>query len=284
MNQPTALTIQQLLEKHSPEPFTFTAEKDIVARSVTQWHTFGQSTERLGKKGYVPGLQQEGNTWANCHRFIYDIDNFRVEDVESWEGDIRDIAGLVTSPYFLKGFSCLDHFVELNYPYLVEEISEEALSKALDDPDLRVLMSGEGTFRFHGWDNRMFLDAKVGIERLAAARYIAGKLKKKDPIKGMIQSYHISYKAVRGLCEDFDLYAVKKSFDLEIGFFRAMQTLKASYYHIDLPEPLLGLAILLPKDDPQSMAVAAQFAQSGVTDLGQHLLTISSDQAFAPNT
>ena len=285
MNESTALTVQQLLEKHSPMPFTFTAERDIVASSVTQWHTFGLNTKYLGKKGYVPGLQQVGsNTWAHFHRLIYDIDNFSVDEVERWEGDIRDIAGMTTSKYFLKGFHCLDRFVELNYPHLIEDISEEGLSKALADPDLRVLMSGEGVFRFYGWDNRMFLDGQIGIERLAAARYIAGKLNTKVPVTGAVHSQHISYKAVRGLCEDFDLYAVKKSFDLEIGFFRAMQTLKASYYYIDLPDPLLGRAILLPKDDPQSMAVANLLTQADVTDLGLHLEVLSSNQAFAPNT
>ena len=191
---------------------------------------------------------------------------------------------MTTSKYFLQVFDCLDRFVELNYPYLVEEISEEALSKALSDPDLCVLMSGEAVFRFYGWDNRMFLDGEVGIERLAAARYIAGKLNTKVPVKGALHSEHISYKAVRGLCQDYEMFAVAKSLAFEGDFFMAMRALGATYFHLDLPVPNQAKAILLPKNDPQSMAVANLLTQADVTDLGLHLEVLSSNQAFAPNT
>lgn len=279
-----ALTIQQLLEKHGPMAITLTAEKDIVASSVTQWHNFGQHDTPTGEPGYLAGVQKVGNCWETINQCFYDIANFSVEEAESWEGDLRDIAGLVTSQYFLQGFNCLDRFVELNYPHLVEEISEEALEKALSDPDLHVLMSGEGVFKFYGWDNRMFLEARIGIERLAAARYIAAKLNKKVPVKGYVQSYHISYKAVRGLCEDYEVYAVNKSFEFDLDLFNAMRALGAPYFFVDLPAPNRGKVILLPKHEPQSMAVAEHFTQADVTDLGLHLMVLSSNQAFAPNT
>jgi hypothetical protein len=284
MTESTALTIQQLLAKHSPMPFSLSVEKDIIASSVTQWHKLGQFTEYLGMKGYVAGLRQVENTWENFRDYLSNIDDFSVEEVENWEGDLRDVTGLTSSSYSVRGFDCLDRFVEHKHPQLLKCISEAGLSEALAHPDLQPLMSGECVFTLYGWDGRVLLEADIGLQQLAAARYIAGKLNKKVPIKGSIKSHHMSYKAVRGLCEDFDLYAVKKSFDLEIDFFRAMRALKASYYHIELPDPLLGKAILLPKDDPQSMAASALLKQAGVTNLGLHLMALSSDQAFAPNT
>ncbi|WP_274644135.1 DUF6685 family protein [Pseudomonas serbica] len=284
MTESTALTVQQFLEKHSPTPLTLTAAKDIVASSVTQWHNFGQYDTPSGKPGYLLGLRNENGLWGNLHECFYDIANFSVDEVERWEGDIRDLAGMTSSKYFLQGFDCLDRFVELNYPHLVEEISQESLSKALDDTDLRVLMSGEGVFRFYGWDNRMFLDGEVGIERLAAARYIAGKLNTKVPLTGAVQSHHISNKSVRGLSDDYELYAVAKSFELELDLFHTMREFGAPYFQAALPAPNRGTVILLPKHEPKSMAVAAQFAQADVTDLGLHLLALSSNQAFAPNT
>lgn len=284
MSRPNGLTIQQLLEKHGPMPFVLAAEKDIVASSVTQWQKFGQYDMPSGKPGHLFGVRLVDNHWKNLREFFYDIDNFSVYEAESWEGDIRDIAGMTTSKYFLKGFHCLDRFVELNYPHLIEDISEEGLSKALDDPDLRVMMSGDGVFKFFGWDNRMFLDGEVGIERLAAARYIAGKLNKKVLVKGSVQSYHVSNKAVRGLRDDYELLAVKKSFEFEFDFVCAMRALGASFFQVDVPAPNRGLVILLPKNDPQSMAVANLLTQADVTDLGLHLEVLSSNQAFAPNT
>jgi hypothetical protein len=279
-----ALTIQQLLEKHGPMAITLTAEKDIVASSVTEWQNFGQYDTPTGEPGYLIGVQKVGNCWETINQCFYDIANFSVEEAESWEGDLRDIAGLVTSKYFLQGFNCLDRFVELNYPYLIEDISDEGLDKALSDPDLRDLMSGEGVFKFYGWDNRMFLEGQVGIERLAAARYIAGKLNKPVPIKGTVQSYHISNKSVRGLCEDYAVYAMNKSFEFDLDLFNAMRALGAPYFFVDLPGPNRGKAILLPKQEPLSMAVAEHFTQADVTDLGLHLMVLSSNQAFAPNT
>jgi hypothetical protein len=284
MTESTALTIQQLLKKHSDLFFTPTAAKDIVATSVTQWQHFGQYDTPSGKPGYLMGVRQENGLWGNFHECFYDIANFSVDEVERWEGDLRDIAGMTSSTYFLQGFDCLDRFVKLNYPHLVEEISEEALAKALEDPDLRVLMSGEGVFRFYGWDGRMFLDGEVGIERLAAARYIAGKLNAKVPVTGALHSYHISNKAVRGLCEDYDLYVLNKSIEFDLDLFNSMRALTATYFRVDMPVPHRATVILLPKRELKSAAVAAQFARAGVTNLGLHLEVMSSNQAFAPNT
>lgn len=266
-------------------PAALTTDRTITANAVPQWQTFNRQATRVNKAGWMRGFHSEGegvHNWVAFEEYSYAFAELNVEETEDWEGDLLDIAGIVSLATVPEGVKTLEEYAT-EWRTLGKDISEAALEAALADPALNRLMSGEATLKFFGWDDRVFLDDPEALEKLAEAQCIARKLGKKVPVRGSVVSHHLSYKAVRGLREEFELRVIAPSPQFSHNFFVAMREMAIPYYVCELPSPLRGTVFLFPKTNRKSVQVATRLSNSCVMDLGKYLEDLAANQNFATN-
>lgn len=275
------MSLDVVLMIHELQPVALKTDKLISADNVPKWQNFRNQDARINKPGWLRGFRHEDRCWSNLEQYFYALDELKVEETEEWEGDLQDIAGIASHPNAPEGIHTLEQYaIERG---LVKTVSEEALKAALADVSLNRLMSGNAALAFFGWDGRIFLDDLEALDKLAEAQYIAKKLGKAVPLKATVTSQHISYKAMRGLREDFELRVITPSLAFEHNFFLAMRNLEAPYFVAKLPAPLNGSVYLLPKTSRKSVEVATQMKNNCVADLGKYLEDLSCNQTFATN-
>jgi len=109
---------------------------------------------------------------------------FEKHSHKNYSVDISELDGFSNSKSPLNELRSIDEFVEKYCPSYVQIICVEQLKKMLNHYEIRIIHSPETTsdnFLIYGWNDKLFLSNSGGSHHLAAAQYIAARLK--EPIK-----------------------------------------------------------------------------------------------------
>ena len=170
----------------------------------------------------------------------------------------------------------MDEMVERNSKSMIDEISLEKLQENLDHDEIRIIHHpNSDNFSKHLWDGRVFLQNGGGSHHFAAARYIAKRLNKPVPLTGSLYVYGLNEVSVRGLCDDYEIFAISDKDAISNEFHASLKSYGATYLGHQLPHPYREIrAIFLPKNESRSMKVAKALRNSNNFDLGNYLLQI----------
>lgn len=262
----------------------------IAAGSVMQWHYWGKHSPGHWPRrplGRIMGWKHEGGSYRSFEEHRPELEKFGLEDVTAqWTCDIQDLAGFSSSKSTLTDFTSTDDMVETNSPEMIDEITEEKLLKNLAHGEIRILHQKDTTtdhFARFLWDGRMFLMNDGGSHHLAAARYIASRLKRPVSLSAKLYTYSINPEAVNTLRSDFDLYLMSSKPEIFNDFHDAMESFEATYLLHQLPRPYSDdtHVILLPRNEPRSARVSKELGKAGLFDLGQHFGDLCARQRAA---
>jgi hypothetical protein len=202
--------------------------------------------------------------------------------IDDFQIDIEYIKGLSSSKSELSPFESLDKFVEINSPEMISNIDEDGLHKNLSH-DKNVA----NDMVCYLWDGRIMLENNGGSHHFAAARYIASRLNKKIPVKGILRVHALREAIVRQLQEKYYMFAIGAvDIDIEMytnksfnGFTAMMKSYEATYFYINLPNQSNNTKLLfLPKDNKASVKTANLLADKDFFNMNDYFDDILSRQ------
>ncbi|WP_348970946.1 DUF6685 family protein [Pseudomonas atacamensis] len=259
-------------------------EKGISSEEVVKWHEFGNlSYERsrpskgsLNGFGYCLGAHRNYGGVSVRRDDLLNLGTTR--EVERWECDIQDVAGFSASKSELHLFKSMDAMVEKNSKEMIDEITPEKLAENLAWDEIRIISRVDHDFfQTFSWDGRVFLMNSGGSHHFAASKYIAKRLNTEVPLSGRYRVHGINRVALESLTRDFEIFVMSSHHTHQMGFHRAMQSFKATYYWKNLPRPYTEqCAVFLPKAERKSAKVAEILHASAFQDLGCYLKDIST--------
>lgn len=255
----------------------------IDARRVVRWDQLGEPPafpSSTHKRGILFGWK-----WRESHHYgsfqlsrpeFNQLGHCDIKD--DWECDISEVQGFSNSKSNLEDFTSTDMMVETNSLSMIDEISHAKLAKNLDHKEIRIIHSpGADYFSRFQWDGRLFLMNHGGSHHFAAAKYIAKRLEAPVPLRGQLRTYSLNAVAIASLRRDFEMFVISDETTIALAFHEAMTAFRATWLWHYMPRPFENtIGILLPKNEPRSMRVAALLKQAGVTDLGQHLAFLAT--------
>jgi hypothetical protein len=109
---------------------------------------------------------------------------FEKHSHKNYSIDISELDGFSNSKSPLNELRSIDEFVEKYCPSYIQLICIEQLKKMLNHYEIRIIHSLKTTsdnFLIYGWNDKLFLSNSGGSHHLAAAQYIAARLK--EPVK-----------------------------------------------------------------------------------------------------
>ncbi|MFR9719074.1 DUF6685 family protein [Aeromonas diversa] len=244
----------------------------VSAGSITRWHEWRPAgwdakPGELRGWGRING-EYQGHTILNdalanlCEQAQFD----------EWTCDIRQVQVLSASKSPLDDFSDLDDFAKARCQGYLDDPSPENIANNLAHGEVRIMHPGSSDyFLYHGWDGRICLINSGGSHHFATARYLAGVSQQSIELKGRLKGYLLNRAAVLALTDKYELFAITKDPLIWHELFESLRALQATWYAGDLPRPHSeGRALLLPRDDHNSMTVARVLRQAGVPDLGEY--------------
>ena len=211
------------------------------------------------------------------HKYIPELENLvKVNRLENWQCDIRDIDCLAASKSNLRLFKTLDDFAKAISHSLIADISEESLHFNLQWENGRILDSP--SFYCYQWDNnRIHLGNGGGSHHFSAARYLAHQLNKKIPIYGRLNKFYLDPSSVFSLLRQFDLYSVNSNDWLFI--VKECEHFEAPFGLYPAPQPYYDQTIIfLPRNNKRSLRISKLFKQVGIFDFGMFLLESLNNQ------
>ncbi|MBC8641612.1 hypothetical protein IAG25_32835 [Caballeronia sp. EK] len=280
------VTLQRLLANTPDLSVDLTAvPENICASSVPQWHRLGEKNDihDRARRGTLMGWKRYGGDFLGYQVHRPEFERICVETVvKDWQCDIADVHGFANSKSDLSQFASTNAFVEERCPRMIDTISPEKLAENLAHKEIRILHSSATSdhFAYYAWDKRVWLMNDGGSHHFAAAKYIAMRLEQRVPLQGILRAYAINPDMVASLRRDYKMFAMPESAVFGSGFFKAMESFKAPWMWHDMPAPFQqARAILLPRNERRSMRVAEELSKAGVTDFGEHLMAVATNQA-----
>lgn len=269
---------------------TFSANLDastrcIDAYSIVPWHELGaypvlQWPRR--ERGVLTGWKAAGQHWENFQTDRAEYAQLGQREItEGWSCDITEIDGFSSSKSDLQKFAHTDQMVEANSREMINEISQEKLTRNLAHKEIRILHDPDSSDHFvrYRWDDRLWLMNDGGSHHMAAAKYIASRLDQPVKLTGKLHTYSLNAVAIASLRREFEMFAISNDSGFANAFFDAMRAVKATWLWHPMPRPLERTrAILLPKAEARSMRVAEALHKAGVADLGAHLSALADRQ------
>lgn len=279
-------TLLRLLDEHPGLRIQLAEPKlNIAAYSVVQWHEWGYTSERNWqhrKCGTISGWRYSSDEYRSFDIHRPELEHFgRCEVDENWTCDIQSVVGFSTSKSKLEDFTNLNDMVEANSREMIDALTEEKLLWNLAHDEIRILHREHTSdhFAHHLWDGRVFLINNGGSHHFAAARYIAARIGRLVPLRGVLRTYSIDPMAANGLLRDFDMFVMSSEAAVLNSFHDAMQTFQATYLWQPLPRPCeQARVILLPKQEMRSAKVSTVLRASGLFDFGKYLTSLIKQQ------
>ena len=203
-----------------------------------------------------------------------------------WTCDIRDIEALSASKSSLRNFASLDEFALACCRREVGDASERALQACLKHGGMGVLKQppSDDLVRY-AWDGRLLLLNGDGSHHFAAARFIAGKLGRRVPVRVPLREFGLDVAAIARLLEQSALFLIPESTH---GLNRALRWSGADFRFGDVPgaplrwpgrAPEHRLLELSTHTRPGAKA-AAVLRNQGFCDVGKALLEMAKRQTF----
>ncbi|MDR9839678.1 MULTISPECIES: DUF6685 family protein [Herbaspirillum] len=261
--------------KTRPEILSFepTLARGVDHDSVVRWDQFAQdvvsmATGDSGLYGRSQWAERENLPKLSCQTVT-----------EKWSCDIADVTALSSCKTPLANYVSLDALAEHKCTDLIEQISHENLAKNLAHREILIIHEGESTsahFQRYDWDDRLFLINGNGAHHFAAARYIALRLPQPVTLQGKCCDERINIAAVRAMCAEFEIFALRGLPILLNEFAEAMSQFGAPWLMARMPSPYGHdcQAIFLPKCKRRSSVVAQVLRQAGAFDITGHLQSL----------
>lgn len=280
--QPAALG--RLLNEHPEMRVSLEGSRlPISAASVVRWHELGSSSSYSSRfcyeRGVVLGWRYQGDSYQSFELFRPEYLQMGQRSViEHWSCDISDVHGFSASKSDLLAFNSTDAMAEAKSPDLIDAITPEKLAMNLAHKGIRIVnQSGADYFALHQWDGRLFLMNDDGSHHFAAAKYIAARLPRSVTLRGKLYIYSLNATAIASLRHDFEMFVIPKAPAISMEFFEAMKAFRVTWLEHDMPYYFRTTkAILLPRNEPRSMQVAAILKKAGIVDLGAHLADLAA--------
>jgi hypothetical protein len=205
----------------------------------------------------------------------------RSTEIKDWTCDIREVTGLSGSKSSLELFQTLDAFAEEKCIGLIADGAPGRLAENLEWYGLRYLREPSRTSLVRClWSPRLFLMNPDGSHHFAAARYLAGRLKRAATLRGTLRIRELDERAVVDLRHAYDLLLVEHNTTFTSAFHDCMKALRAAYAILPPPRRHEKLAVLaLPRHDLRSRKAALALREAGAFDLGAHLGKLCAQQA-----
>lgn len=254
--------------------------RNIDANSVVNWDSWGATGRGIwdrGAPGRLQGWKAASSDYISIDLAMPYLKNIGFcRKIESWTCEIQDVHGFSSSKSILADFKSMDEMVERNSRSMIDEITNEKLQQNLEHDDIRIIHHPNNDhFSKHLWDGRVFLRNGGGSHHFAAARYIAKRLNKPVSLTGSLYVYGLNEDSVRGLCSDYEIFAISDKDSISNEFHASVRSFGATYLWHILPKQYHEIrAIFLPRNESRSMKVAKALRNSNNFDLGNYLLQI----------
>ncbi|MDZ4387822.1 MAG: DUF6685 family protein [Moraxellaceae bacterium] len=276
-----------LLFKRCPEAFgpLEPPPSSIYALDVVEWGALAKPAFTIWpshQHGTLLGWRQENGSYRRFELFRQEyIQIVQHEKANHWACDISEVDGFASSKSQLTKFKTTDDMVETNSQELISEITHEKLTSNLAHKEIRIIHSpGSDYFCRSLWDGKLFLINSGGSHHLAAAKYIAKRLKQQVLLKGTLNTYRLNFDAIKSLQHDFEIFVINGNSAIEYEFKLAMESFRATWLSHSMPSPYHeAFAVVLPKAEWRSMKVATWLTQVGATNLGEYLIALASKQS-----
>jgi hypothetical protein len=192
--------------------------------------------------------------------------------VDAFTCDLQDVHGFAASKSKLESFRSMDEMVQTNSKEMIGDVSAVGLRKNLAHDEIRLLREKPTDWlQIYQWDQRLYVVNAGGSPHLAAAKYIAARIRMAVPLRAPLHYYWIDSNAVVLLRDDYDIYLVSDKPELANAFFDAMKSCCATWLWHEVPQPYKETrAIFLPRREALSMRVSLAFRNAGFVELGQH--------------
>ena len=274
----TPFALRELLATGVHKPRLEAPERSTAESAVVKWHDWS-SHSAFEWPRRAPG---ELRGWSK-RRDVYASQLLRMPEMASIGAiyvhskhtvDLREIDGFAASKSDLHEHRTVEEFAERRCPDWIADVSHAQLQKMLSHDEIRVLHAEHHTDHFsqYGWDGRVFLSNAGGSHHTAAAQYVAKRLQADVPLHAPLRVYTLNEGAVCALIDRYELFSVPDESSFQCAFHDALESIRATYFWHSMPAPYHDQrAILLPRDNARSMAVAKEMRSAGVADLGCHL-------------
>jgi hypothetical protein len=283
------IKLARLLHDHPEIVVSLTpAKRTIHLDDVVKWHELGKPpADPCAQREYgrLLGGSGTGNDYESIEIFRpeYAVIGQR-HTTADWTCDITSIDGFSESKSNLGNFSSTDEMVEKDSMELITPVTSEKLAENLAHTGIRIIhQPGSDSFVRCSWDDRLFLSNANGSHHLAAAKYLAKRLRQPVPLNGALIHYSLNAPAIASLRRDFEMFAISNSHEIWSQFRSAMQSFGVTWLSHPMPKPIeTTRAILLPRTERRSMRVADMLRAAGIADLGIHS-TALAEKSIADN-
>jgi hypothetical protein len=267
----------------SKRPMVLTSSS-IRTADVVRWDRLGEyahaqerGEERGVLRGWAPGAGRSYTATTQSNKEIINL--VSETTTKGWTCDLQDVQGLSSSKSDLSSHSTMESFATQNCLGLLDQPSAEAVAKNIHWNEVRIHdLEGPDHFCRYDWDGRVFLVNSGGSHHFAAAHQMAREIDQAVPLIGKLKTYGFNQQSVASLRQKFEVFAVPSDPVQKNDFWEAMKEAGAAYSFFPLPTQMGSNqleAVLLPRENTQSMKVAKILSTAGFWNVGQTLSELS---------
>lgn len=188
------------------------------------------------------------------------------------EVDIRLISSLVASKSNLNDFSSLEEMVERNAPYLIKDISVEAITKLMEHNQIRPEYD---YVSYYDYLKRYILSNSGGSHHFAAAKYISNKLNHPYYINRKSNVVSLNRQAISGICGNYEIFILNENGFHHLTSLCINSDRLFKFYIKPYPiKHVKKLVVFLPRNNPYSMAFSNELKSHECTFINSNLLML----------
>lgn len=272
-------------DRSAPLPLT---SSSIAVSDIVRWDRLGAPmagpSGRMSGAGEVRGWRKEGDGYRSTETKIQALAHLTEVNERPWQGDLQDIQGLASSKSPLDTFASMDEFARSACADWIAAPSPTRLTELLSWEESKLFSSTRPPrLANFAWDGRTLLLNDGGSHHVAAAQHMARALDRPVPVTGHLATHGFNTRAVDQLRHQFDMFVLPAALHDHPEFFESLRAVGATHYTLPLPPPHSQLrAVMLPRNEPRSVAVADVLRQAGITDFGAHLTSLAYGLARHP--
>lgn len=135
--------------------------------------------------------------------------------------DITDVHGFSASKSDLRDFGHTDEMVEANSRAMIDQITPAKLAENIAHREIRIIHNPDTSDHFtrYLWDGRLWLMNDGGSHHMAAAKYIAARLRQPVTLTGKLYTYSLNAVAIASLRREFEMFVINDEPVIANAFF-----------------------------------------------------------------
>lgn len=275
--------IAQVLHEHQPRPVDLEdpLHPSIDARQAPAWEQMCPPHHK--GPGHVDGWRY-GQATQRYESFTARVPGYahlaQKHTLDRWTCDIRDVHGLTHSKSDLSAFRSLSEMAIHKSRDLISDVSIEGLQRNLSHEGIGTSqpLRQSDMLVVRMWNPLVHLHNSGGSHHFAAAQHIAQQLDQSVPLQRQAVFHQINGEALLETLHDYTLYALPNEDAFLNDLHEAMSRFRADYLMHKMPATFGDcVAILLPRSNDRSMAVAQTLKRCGAASLDERLTRVVQD-------